>query len=219
MIALAVASGDVVHDRVAENVIVGALRFDVPAFLPDDERQLGLVVNAGSNVRVQLHDIVRPHHCACRLGEHRGMAVDFGSFHRSDLVAAVRELAGVVTIIFSDTEYIAVWNRDRRQQRDVGKRAGLRVAGRCISDFVDLFDGVEHVVDEGNRSNGCFASVDTTDLDGAIHSIASELHKFLWLVSSGGTRQACRHLGGEHQAASDRPLVSGSSSAAMMIKP
>ena len=41
VIALAIAGGDVVDDRISENVVVGLLRLDIAAFLADDERKLG----------------------------------------------------------------------------------------------------------------------------------------------------------------------------------
>jgi hypothetical protein len=129
---------------------------------------------------VQLNDIVRPNHCVCGLGEHGGMAVNFGAFDRSGLVAAVRKFAGVVTVVLANTEYVAVWGRNRRRQVDLGERPGLCAAAGGSADFIDMFDDIEHILGARNRRNSCFGLVDTADFNRAVHGIASKLHKSLF---------------------------------------
>ena len=175
MVALAVTGGDVIHDGIAENVFVSALWLDIPALFADDKRKFGFVIDTGSNMRMQLNDIVRSNHGICRLGEDGRIAVDLGAFHCSGLVTAIRELARVVAIIFPDAEYIAPRGRNRRQQLDVGERAGLLIGGLC-ADLVDPFDRLEHIIDVGNWSDSLFGLVYTTDFDVTVHGIPSEFH-------------------------------------------
>src|SRR5579863_4753145 len=105
-----------------------------------------------------------------------GIAVDFGAFDGSGLVAAIRKFAGVVTVVLADTEYVAAWGWDRRQQLDLGERPGLCVAAGGSPNFIDVFDDIEHILGARNGRNSCFGLVDTADLNRAVHGIASKLH-------------------------------------------
>src|SRR5579863_731339 len=102
------------------------------------------------------------------------MAVDFGALHRAGLIAAIGKFAGVVAIVLADAEYIAVGRRNRRQQFDLGK--GLYLAGCGSLDFLAAVNRLEHILDPGKRRNSRLRLIDTSNLNGAVGGIASELH-------------------------------------------
>src|ERR1700722_1278973 len=102
------------------------------------------------------------------------MAVDFGALHRAGLIAAIGKFAGVVAVVLADAEYVAVGRRNRCQQFDLGER--LRLAGCGSLDFMAAVNRVEHILDAGKWRNSRLRLIDTSNVNGAVCGIASELH-------------------------------------------
>ena len=95
MAGLHVPGGDVVDDRVAEDVVPGLLRLHVPRGLAQDDAQLHLVVQPLHQVGVALDVSLRRHGLGDPLGEvHRHRF-----FLGEGLGAVVGSLLGVVLVV------------------------------------------------------------------------------------------------------------------------
>src|SRR2546425_7481807 len=99
VIALPIARGHIVDDGVAPDVFVGMLECDVAPRLPDDQRELGLVIDSGGDVGMELDRVAVADDGGRWLGEYGGVLVDLGSLHSPGLVAAPRELLRMLAII------------------------------------------------------------------------------------------------------------------------
>ena len=114
--------GDVVQDRVPEDVghrIVGLGDATRAAY---DHRQFSLIIDGGEGVEGALDGLAGSDDGRGRLREDDG---DIGNFIASDrpgVEAASPELGGMRVIVFADAEDVATRHRDRREGRDLADR-------------------------------------------------------------------------------------------------
>ena len=140
--ALPVAHAEVVGAGVAGDHLVGALDRDVAAALADHDRQLGLVVEQGRDLR-HVHVGARPDHAGHLLVEEDR---HFGRLHP--------HLGDVVGVVERDAEVLA--RSGRREQPDLGERQARRVGG-------ELLEAV--AADLGKRRRGFGGDVGSREVD------------------------------------------------------
>ena len=125
VVALDVAGGDVVDDRVAPHVIERVVVGDAAPALADDHRQLGLVVQLGRHRRMRLDVVVRTGHRGGGLREHDRLVREVLGPVRA-VVARAPELADVLPVVLADREQVSPGHRDGGAQRGFPRPAAGR---------------------------------------------------------------------------------------------
>lgn len=142
--ALQIAGGEIVDDRIAENVIQRVAGSDVEASLSDDHSEFDLVVELFHDVRLEGNLGIRPHHGCRRLGEELGMLRQLDL----DTLGAVA-LGDVLHVVSADAEDVLRRPGNGRQKATAGRvdQRALRMASAIKGPLQDA-DGSVAIRDD-----------------------------------------------------------------------